>query len=156
MRRITIILSILLFCCNIYSQQSDNLSEKFNYLINYIPSNLGNKEFFSELEKKYKTRLNNVNIITTISLSAKKIQLIESEFLMLDKHAEELATELYNDGIYFLLKGYMSHGCVPFSSEIVNGKKIDLLIWCYGGMTNDGKVILRFFDKFNRKMKELI
>ncbi|WP_204376463.1 hypothetical protein [Aequorivita aquimaris] len=156
MKKTLAIILLLLFCENIYSQQTESQSEIFNSLINYIPSALNNDDFVSDLEKRYKTKFNYVNVLFTVALSEKELKLTEKDILIFEKHLQDLAIELYKEGKTFLLKGYMSHGCNPISSEMINEKNVKVLIWCYGDMVKDDKLILRFFEIFNNQMKILI
>ena len=154
--RLLAILSIFLFCESNYSQQNENPSQEFNRLINYIPSSLNNENFESDLEKKYSTKFNNVNIIFNLALSEETLTFTEKEFSVYKKQIEDLVIALNKDGILFLLRGYTSHGCNPISKEIINQKKIKIIMWCYGHTVKNDEAILKFFEIFNNQVKRLL
>ena len=156
MTKILTILLIFIFCESNYSQQNEHPSEEFNRLINYVPSSLKNENFESDLEKKYNTKFNNVNIIFNLALSEETLTFTEKEFSVYKKLIEDLVIALNKDGILFLLRGYMSHGCNPISKEKIKQKKIKIIVWCYGNTVKNDDAILKFFEIFNSKVKRLI
>ncbi|WP_299122461.1 hypothetical protein [uncultured Tenacibaculum sp.] len=156
MKKITIILLNLFFYSNIIAQTQENNTNKINHLYNYTPSSLNTKNYVSDLETKYKIKINKINSLLAFGVAYTELKLNDNEFLTMEKHIDQLANELYNDGIQLLLKGVWAHGGTYFSSEIIKGKKIEVLVFCYGNIIKDNKVISRIFEKFNQKMKEKI
>ena len=156
MKKIFIILILFLFCKKIYSQQNETQSEEFNRLINYIPSTLKNEKYVSDLEKKYRIKLNNLNTLFNLAQSKEKLKFTKKDISIFEKQIKDLAIAFNKDEKLFILKGYMSHGCNPISSDNINGKQIKTIVWCYGSIVENDKPILNFFRIFNNQVKQLI
>lgn len=155
MKKIAIIILLnSFFYCNMIAQNPESNTDKINHLYNYTPSNLNS--YVSNFEKKHQIKINKINSLLTFGIAYTELKLNDKEFLTLEKHIQQLAIGLYNDGVQLLLKGVWAHGGTYLTSEIITGKKIEVLVFCYGNMTKNNKVISRIFEKFNQKMKEKI
>ncbi|WP_348712982.1 hypothetical protein [Tenacibaculum sp. 190524A05c] len=156
MKKIRMILVSLFFYSSIIAQNPENISDKINHLYNYIPSSLKTKSFVSDFEKKHQIKINKINSLLAFGVYYDELKLNDNDVHTLEKHIHKLAIGLYNDGVQLLLKGVSAHGGTYFTSEIIKEKKIDVLVFRYGNMIKNYKVISIIFEKFNQKMKEKI
>ncbi len=149
----------MLLCIICSAQEHYSVIEpKYQYiqLLNYSPQN-----FQVDLENKPQSNFieNNLNSIwKLLTVYRLKEQLNDNEIKWLEKQVNQIAVAFFLENRPILLQsdgGYSGCSEKLIETKLINGNKVTILKYCYGGCVGDQNVVT-FIQIFNNRTEKLL